>query len=107
VQVRELRRVTVELSWFYPKGLMDNLDVACFVFDEEQLIEIVDHRGRHSSERGKSFGEAVRHSGDVIDKEERTGKQIMELRLDLMPSNATDLFFRTVGLQLARVIKSH
>jgi len=35
----------------------------------------------------------VRHAGDIIDREQRTGKQILQVRLDLMPNNATDLFF--------------
>lgn len=93
VHVRQLRRITLELGWSYPKGLMDTLDAACFVFDVDQLIEIVDHRGRHSTRRGQSACEAVRHAGDVIDREQRSGKQIVQVRLDLLPTNATDLFF--------------
>jgi len=37
--------------------------------------------------------DAVKHVGDVIDREERIGKQIIQVRLDLMPNNVTDLFF--------------
>jgi stress response protein SCP2 len=93
VQVRQLRRITLELAWSYPQGLMDTLDVACFLYDADQLLEIVDHRGRHSARRGQSASEAVRHEGDMIDREKRRGKQKVQVRLDLMPSNATDIFF--------------
>jgi stress response protein SCP2 len=93
VQVRQLRRLTVELVWRYPAGLMETLDGACFVFDTELLVDVVDHRSRQSKNRGRSGIDAVRHGGDVIDREERIGKQIIQVRLDLMPNNVTDLFF--------------
>lgn len=105
VRSRVLRRVTVEMSWTYPKGLMDTLDATCIIFDQDQLLEIVDHRGMHGSRygagptagKGQNGPDAtrgsVRHAGDVIEDMTRSGKQVMQIRLDLIPKRATDLFF--------------
>jgi len=105
VRPRVLRRVTVDLGWCYLRGLMDSLDATCLVFDQERLVEIVDHRGYHGFRYGAGNGSgkgqtgpdatcgAVRHAGDVMDDEHRTGKQVMQIRLDLMPKRVTDLVF--------------
>jgi len=105
VRSRVLRRVTIEMSWCYPKGLMDSLDATCIVFEQEKLLEIIDHRGLHGARygAGPSSGKgqngpdatrgAVRYAGDVMDDENRSGKQVMQVRLDLMPKRATDLVF--------------
>lgn len=104
---RILRRVTLELSWRYPRGLMDTLDPCCIVFDEENLVEIVDHRGYQGSkydawlrdgdeERPSVIDNtqgAIKHGGSQLDHEGRRGKQLFHIRLDLMPSRITDFVF--------------
>jgi len=84
---------------------MDSLDATCLVFDKERLVEIIDHRGYHGFRYGAGAGSgkgqngpdgtagSVRHAGDVMDDEVRTGKQVMHIRLDLMPKCITDLVF--------------
>eukprot|EP00929_Paragymnodinium_shiwhaense_P096501 TRINITY_DN58107_c0_g3_i1.p1 TRINITY_DN58107_c0_g3~~TRINITY_DN58107_c0_g3_i1.p1 ORF type:complete len:2786 (-),score=679.57 TRINITY_DN58107_c0_g3_i1:252-8609(-) len=107
VRARFLRRVTLEFSWEYPRGLLDNLDCTCFVFHTDHLIDVLDHRGAHGAKYGAFvrrgqraeagtaeavFG-AVRHSGDMVDSGKRCGKQVMQVRLDLLPERVSDLIF--------------
>jgi len=107
VRSRVLRRITVELMWTYPKGIMDVLDASCILFDDERLVEIIDHRGMHGlkySAAGRlgakgqpismdgSNGSVV-HAGDILDTEQRIGRQVIKLSLDLLPERVTDIFF--------------
>lgn len=112
-RARLLRRVAVELSWTYPRGLLDTLDPSCIAFSSDDLIEIIDHRGSHGPKYGcaarvraphimqeidkdkfkDNSCSAVRYEGDIVDQERRAGKQKMLLRLDFMPARIIDLIF--------------
>jgi len=103
VSSRVLRRITLDLAWSYPRGIMDSLDAACIAFDEDKIVEIIDRRGaqglkygavssNHREKYDRLHG-AVRHTGDVMDTDSRFGKQVMTLRIDLLPKHVTDLFF--------------
>jgi len=89
----------------YARCLMDSLDATCLIFDQDRLVEIVDHRGYHGFRYGAGPGSgkgqtgpdatfgSVRHAGDVMEDEHRVGKQVIMIRLDLMPKRVTDLVF--------------
>jgi len=110
VRPRWLRRLTIELGWTYNSGerstnVTEPLDATCFVFSEEQLLEIIDHRGTHGLRYGAVVAHvkgqtsadmtlgAVRHGGDTTDAERKGGKQTINVRLDLLPPNAVDIIF--------------
>ena len=69
VHSRTLRRVTVEMAWHYPKGIMDSLDASCILFDDDRMVDIVDHRGHHGAKYGCKTGpysEAASARGETI-----------------------------------------
>eukprot|EP00928_Gymnodinium_smaydae_P042646 TRINITY_DN28687_c0_g4_i2.p1 TRINITY_DN28687_c0_g4~~TRINITY_DN28687_c0_g4_i2.p1 ORF type:complete len:1960 (-),score=560.78 TRINITY_DN28687_c0_g4_i2:54-5786(-) len=104
IRSRMLRRVTVVLSWDYPRGLLDLLDFSCFVFDPDRLVDIIDDRHKQGGwpkfanrqEDGAVVDRtngAIRHEGVVLEHHQRKGRQVIQLRLDFMPSSISDLVF--------------
>jgi len=71
------------------------------------MVDIVDHRGHHgakygckmgqyseaASARGETIRGSVKHIGDGMNSETRRGRQLMQLRLDLVPRKITDIVF--------------
>eukprot|EP00930_Biecheleria_cincta_P029313 TRINITY_DN20403_c0_g1_i2.p1 TRINITY_DN20403_c0_g1~~TRINITY_DN20403_c0_g1_i2.p1 ORF type:complete len:2461 (-),score=358.89 TRINITY_DN20403_c0_g1_i2:579-7961(-) len=111
VRARIFRTLTIEFTWKYPKGIFDGMDCSCIVFDDESFVDIVDCRGTHGQKYGaprsmlqttgnvgkiverSSINNAVRHAGALLNSEQRQGKQVMEVRFDILPGNITDLVF--------------
>lgn len=111
VRARIFRTLSIEFSWAYPRGIFDGLDCSCIVFDDERLVDIVDCRGcqgqkylaagaeLQTTNKSETISEksqlsrSVRHAGEVINSQQREGKQVMEVRFDILPGNITDLVF--------------
>eukprot|EP00435_Cladocopium_sp_Y103_P055167 s446_g18.t1 len=115
VRGRVLRRITVELFWTQPVTYRETMDATCIAMTADGLVEVVNARGVHgayygvdqSSYRIQSKGVdalfgAVAHLGtERSEGSDMQGsldgkmmcKQMMQVRLDLLPERVTDLFF--------------
>jgi len=108
---RELNHLEFHLAWDAPTperaqvGAVRNiLDGICLVYAGSQLVQIVDFRSAHeelmvhdgvrtpkSSQICRSVCRAIMHSGDNIS--DTGGEHHMQLNLDALPLDVTDLFF--------------
>eukprot|EP00913_Durusdinium_trenchii_P030777 g28825.t1 len=117
VRGRVLRRITAELFWTQPTNYRESMDATCIVMSADGLMEVVNARGIHGAFYGVDQGSyrlqskgvdalfgAVSHLG--TERTEPTGndlqaaldgklmcKQMMQVRLDLLPERVTDIFF--------------
>lgn len=78
--------VIFDLYWGYPARGCDYLDASCLLFSEKSFQCAVDYSKR-------SKGNAVQHSGDVMDNSRRLGHHTMHVRLQELPPNITHLYF--------------
>lgn len=121
VRARIFRTVHLEFHWAYPKGIFDSLDASCIICNEDQVLEIIDAHGCHAvkysapglgpysprpgsqSKSGGRHGDRAEGSKAMItpvfchedtnDPTSRRGKQVVEIRVDLLPPSVTDLLF--------------
>lgn len=105
VRPRVLRELTLDFSWTYPVGMMDNLDISCYVFDDEKLVDILTHDGKSTKAASDSrlrtimnvqpseLAGMVKHIGDVSDRTSRKGCKQVVLRMDLIPPRVRDVVF--------------
>eukprot|EP00439_Symbiodinium_sp_Y106_P080393 s224_g19.t1 len=115
VRGRVLRRMTVELCWTQPSSYTETMDATCIAMGADGVVEVVNARGFHGAAYGVDqtayrlqskgvdslFG-AISHQGterqkgtdlqSTLDKQ-MLCKQLMQVRLDLLPERVTDLFF--------------
>lgn len=99
-----LQGVLLHLSWTNPAdGCTDYLDGSCMVYNEDQLLDVVDYRGPQSIHKGSSSSAScgwsagkdeeasVKHSGDVMSK--KGGRHAIFVSLDKLSSAITDCYF--------------
>eukprot|EP00927_Polykrikos_kofoidii_P029968 TRINITY_DN25845_c0_g1_i1.p1 TRINITY_DN25845_c0_g1~~TRINITY_DN25845_c0_g1_i1.p1 ORF type:complete len:2159 (-),score=377.22 TRINITY_DN25845_c0_g1_i1:70-6249(-) len=79
VRPRVLGCITVELSWNYPRGLLDSLDPTCVAYDAEEIVDIVDHRGSHGFKYAPALSPVLppvpRHLPSVASTQRSASKQ--------------------------------
>lgn len=109
------RTVLLSVSWTFPaaaehalpQGQPDYLDGSCLIYGEEQLLDVIDFRGAHSSavgchsqrassasyqwSAGRGHDAAVLHSGDVMTGD--GGTHVIRVHLAELPPTATDCYF--------------
>ena len=83
-----LNKVVFDLHWGYPPNGRDYLDASALVFTGKTFVEVVDY-----TKRGKTVGEAICHSGDLMDDNNRIGHHIIHVELQKIPANVTNVFF--------------
>eukprot|EP00929_Paragymnodinium_shiwhaense_P099702 TRINITY_DN6148_c0_g2_i1.p1 TRINITY_DN6148_c0_g2~~TRINITY_DN6148_c0_g2_i1.p1 ORF type:complete len:2715 (-),score=639.93 TRINITY_DN6148_c0_g2_i1:173-8317(-) len=102
VKARTLRRVKVEVSWRFPVGIQDALDISCATFDSDVLLDMVSPSGAHNynqSPDAKSMEGfdaclgAIKCSSVAFNRVACTAKTAAHVRLDLLPERALDMVF--------------
>eukprot|EP00929_Paragymnodinium_shiwhaense_P104862 TRINITY_DN69654_c0_g1_i1.p1 TRINITY_DN69654_c0_g1~~TRINITY_DN69654_c0_g1_i1.p1 ORF type:complete len:2668 (+),score=694.91 TRINITY_DN69654_c0_g1_i1:170-8173(+) len=102
LQARPLRSVRLDVSWKYPKGVMDHLDLVCTVFTENAMLDLYDCRGLQGLEKGQHEPRldlvdgttgSISVAAPSFQEAERTGSTSAWVRLDLLPERATDIVF--------------
>ncbi|XP_053405687.1 uncharacterized protein LOC128559012 [Mercenaria mercenaria] len=78
--------VVFDLFWSYPSTGCDYLDASCLLFNDLNFKTLADWSNKHPIK-------AVRHSGDVLDNENRIGHHTINVSLKQLPSDITHLFF--------------
>ena len=82
-----LDHVSLDLFWGYPDNVLrDYLDASVLIYSDESCQNIVDYKS-------KSFENAVNHSGDVMDDDNRLGHHTINVKLKSLPSTIDKLFF--------------
>lgn len=84
---QNFNHVIFDLFWGYPSRGMDYLDASCLIFSGKSHIATVDYNHRRYN------SDAVKHSGDVMDRVKRIGHHTIEVHLKDIPSNVTHLYF--------------
>jgi len=115
VRGRVLRRITTELFWTQPVNYRETMDATCIAMTADGLVEVINARGVHgayygvdqSSYRIQSkgvdalFGSVAHLGTERTEGSDLQGsldgkmmcKQMMQVRLDLLPERVTDIFF--------------
>ena len=82
-----LDQASLDLFWGYPDNVWrDYLDASVLIYSGESFRNIVDYRLN-------SFENAVNHSGDVMDDDNRLGHHTINVKLKSLPSDIDKLFF--------------
>jgi len=79
--------VIFDLYWGYPAHGCDFLDASCLAFSGKSHIGVIDYNQRIFK------GNAIIHSGDVMDNAHRIGHHTIEVRLKEIQSSITHLYF--------------
>lgn len=79
--------VVFDLYWGYPVSGPDFLDASCLVYKGTTFIGVCDYRRR------VVVSNAIRHSGDIMDKYQRKGHHTINVHLKQIPSDVTKMFF--------------
>ena len=108
---QNIDKVVFDLNWEYPietdllEGTekRDYLDASCLIFEEEKCVRTIDFVQNNALnlvmlQKYKSMGLkqqewGVKHSGDHMDDRKRRGHQVIDVSINDIPKNVTNLFF--------------
>ncbi|XP_072019596.1 uncharacterized protein [Amphiura filiformis] len=82
-----LNKVVFDLYWGYPSRGQDYLDASALVYNGKSFVGVVDYH------RGGVCGNAITHSGDIMDSVKRQGHHLINVELHSIPNSVTHVFF--------------
>lgn len=82
-----LNKVVFDLYWGYPTSGIDYLDASALLFSGSTYIEVVDYC------HGSQTSNAIKHSGDLMDDFNKLGHHIINVELQKIPVNVTNIVF--------------
>lgn len=77
--------ISLALGWNYEVNV-NYLDGTCFLYSQDKCLDTVDYL--HENDK---FG-CVKHSGDIMDWDLKSGQHTIEIDLKKVPKNVSSLF---------------
>lgn len=81
----KFNHVVFDLFWGYPASGRDFLDATCFLYQNNEFLNLADYKRRRLS--------GISHSGDLMDNVKRMGHHTIHVYLKQLPNDVTHLFF--------------
>lgn len=106
---QNIDKVVFDLNWEYPEDAKvlegnekrDYLDASCLMFEGEKCVRTIDFvqknplmlalLKKHKGIKQKEWG--VKHSGDRMDDRKRIGHHLIDVSIQDIPEEVTNLFF--------------
>lgn len=106
---QDINKVVFDLNWQYPNDTdllegtekRDYLDASCLIFEGEKCVRTIDFvqknplmlamLNKHKGIKQKEWG--VKHSGDHMDDRKRIGHHFIDVSIEDIPTEVTNLFF--------------
>lgn len=106
---QDIKKVVFDLNWQYPNDTnllegtekRDYLDASCLIFEGDKCVRTIDFvqknplmlviLKKHKGIKQKEWG--VKHSGDRMDDRKRMGHHFIDVDIEDIPREVTNLFF--------------
>ena len=92
--------VIFDLFWGYPEFGRAHLDASVLLYSGASFVEVVDFRNKSSTS-----GQAVKHSGGLMDDDNRLGHQTIKVSIKSIPSHINQLVFTLSAWSLQTISK--